>query len=65
MAFFLAPVALFAQGSFNDYFTNGVLRFDYILSGTSNTVKVTEVQQKCEPLWSGTTRLHVEEQDPG
>ncbi len=54
---FLAPLSLIAQKNFDDYFTSGVFRFDYLLSGTSNTVKVTEVQQKKEPFWGGTLHL--------
>jgi hypothetical protein len=59
------PVTLHGQGKFNDYFTDGVLRFDFMLSGTFNSTKVTEVQQKKEPLWGGTTNLHVSEMTLG
>ena len=54
-----------AQGSFNDFFTSGVLRFDYLLTGSSDFAKVTEVQQKREPFWGGTTKIAIEEQSPG
>ena len=56
-----AAEALQAQSKFNDYFTDGVLRFDFMLSGTNNSTKVTEVQQKKEPVWGGSTMLHVSE----
>ncbi len=61
----LFPVSLMAQGNFNDFFTSGVLRFDYLLSGSSNFAKVTEVQQKREPFWGGTTKISIEEQTLG
>lgn len=57
----LAPLFLSAQGNFSDYFTTGVLRFDYLLSGKSDYAKVTELQQKREPVWGGTQKLLVEE----
>ncbi|MCK9410697.1 MAG: IgA Peptidase M64 [Prolixibacteraceae bacterium] len=61
----LLPFSLAAQGNFNDFFTNGVLRFDYLLSGSSNVARVTEVQQKRELFWGGTTKIAVEEQTLG
>lgn len=65
LLFFFAPVLLEAQIKFEDHFTDGVLRFDYLLSGTSTTAKVTEVQQKKEPFWGGATRCHFEESTLG
>ena len=61
----LFPVSLMAQGNFNDFFTNGVFRFDYLLSGSSKFARVTEVQQKWEPFWGGTTKIAIEEQTLG
>ena len=55
------PILLEAQVKFEDYFTEGVFRFDYLLSGTNLTSKVTEVQQKKEPFWGGTNRFTKEE----
>ncbi len=62
---FFVPVTLMAQEKFDDYFTSGVFRFDYLLSGTSNSVKVTEIQQKKEPSWGGTVHLASNEQTLG
>ncbi len=61
LVLFLAPCMLFAQEKFEDYFIPGVFRFDYLLSGTSNSVRVTEVQQKKEPFWGGTLHLATKE----
>lgn len=61
LVLFFAPFGLLAQGKFSDYFADGVLRFDYLLSGSSNSVKVTEVQQKKEPTWGGTDHLQIQE----
>ena len=60
-----APILLEAQNKFEDYFTDGVFRFDYLLSGTSNTSKVTEVQQKKEPFWGGTHKIDAKETNLG
>jgi hypothetical protein len=59
------PGILQAQEKFSDYFSDGVFRFDYLLSGTSNTAKVTEVQQKKEPFWGGTDHLIGQDQTLG
>jgi hypothetical protein len=61
----LLPVSLLAQPKYDDYFSNGVLRFDYLLSGTNSSVRVTEIQQKQEPIWGGTHQLPKEEQTMG
>lgn len=57
--------ALAAQEKFDDYFADGVLRFDYLLSGTDKLARVTEIQQKREPVWGGVTRLQQEEETMG
>jgi hypothetical protein len=61
----LLPVSLFAQPKFEDYFTDGVFRFDYLLTGTSTTARVTEFQQKKEPFWGGTHQIQFEGQNLG
>lgn len=65
IALFFAFSTLQAQGKFEDYFSDGVLRFDYLLSGSSNSAKISEVQQKKEPTWGGTTHLQNQEQSMG
>jgi hypothetical protein len=62
---FMVPVMLFGQEKFGDYFDDGVFRFDFLLTGTSNTVKVTELQQKKEPVWGGVTHIQIEKQSMG
>jgi hypothetical protein len=62
---FLAPLMLFGQDKFDNYFTEGTFRFDYLLSGTNNTVKVIEVQQKWEPYWSGSAKISIDAQSLG
>jgi hypothetical protein len=61
----LLPCSLKAQMKFDDYFVEGVFRFDYLLSGTSNTARVIEIQQKKEPIWGGTRQLPGQEQTMG
>ncbi len=54
-----------AQVKFDDYFSNGVLRFDYLLSGSDHSAKITDVQLKKEPIWGGTAHLQAQEQTMG
>lgn len=61
----LSPFILTAQQKFNDFFTDGVMRFDYLLTGTNNSVRVIEVQQKMEPVWGGKTYIQNTEQSLG
>jgi hypothetical protein len=42
-----------AQGSFEKYFTDKVLRFDFMLAGNSQTTSVYPVGMKQEPFWAG------------
>lgn len=67
LAFILlfSSLALTAQPKFSDFFDSGTLRFDYLLSGTNNSVRVTEVQQKWEPAWGGKTTLSFADHDLG
>ncbi len=58
--FYLVPMILSAQKGFDDYFTTGVFRFDYLLSGKNNYARVTPLQQKLEPVWGGVQKLQVD-----
>ncbi|HNW56325.1 MAG TPA: M64 family metallopeptidase [Bacteroidales bacterium] len=42
-----------AQGNFEKYFTNKVLRFDFMLAGNSQKTVVYPVGMKEEPFWGG------------
>jgi hypothetical protein len=61
----LSPLVLTAQEDFKDFFTDEVLRFDYLLTGTNISARVTEIQQKKEPAWGGKTYIQVTEQSLG
>lgn len=50
LSFFLPAMA---QDSFNRYFTNKVLRFDFMLAGNSQKTAVYPVGMKEEPFWAG------------
>lgn len=58
----LVPASLAAQDKYDDYFTGGALRFDYLLAGTHDSQRVIEVQQKREPLWGGVNHLQTDDQ---
>ena len=47
------PIYTFAQVSFENYFTNKSLRFDFLLGGNNNEVTVYPMQIKQEPFWAG------------
>ena len=51
--FFSLSIASFAQDTFNKYFINKVLRFDFMLAGNSTKTMVYPVAMKQEALWAG------------
>jgi hypothetical protein len=50
---FIVTITVSAQESFNKYFTNKVLRFDFMLAGNSEKTTVCPVGMKEEPFWAG------------
>jgi hypothetical protein len=50
---FSVSVTLSAQVSFDKYFTDKVLRFDFMLAGNSEKTSVYPVGMKEEPFWAG------------
>lgn len=42
-----------AQVDFNSYFTDKVLRFDFMFAGSSTEIKLYPVAMKQEPFWAG------------
>ena len=50
---FSALITVSAQESFNKYFTDKVLRFDFMLAGNSGKTSVYPVGMKEEPFWAG------------
>src|ERR1035437_8529541 len=49
----LAPITAWGNSSFDNYFTSGVLRFDYLLSGNHDTAFVFPSVIKKEKIWGG------------
>lgn len=47
------PILTIAQVDYNKYFKNKSLRFDFLLGGNNNEVKVYLEQIKQEPYWAG------------
>ncbi len=47
------PVVTFAQVDFNKYFKNQSMRFDFLLGGNHQEIKVYPEQIKQEPFWGG------------
>jgi hypothetical protein len=56
----LVPVTVWGNPNFDDYFTSGVLRFDYQLSGNSDTAYVFPAQIKKEKIWAGSHNYLVD-----
>ena len=50
---FIASIALSAQSDFDKYFTDKVLRFDFMLAGNNQKTLVYPVGMKEEPFWAG------------
>ena len=50
---FISSLALSAQNNFDKYFTDKVLRFDFMLAGNSQKTLVFPVGMKEEPFWAG------------
>jgi len=49
----MLPVLSPAQTSFDDYFADSTMRFDFFLAGNSSETKVFPAAIKGEPLWGG------------
>ena len=54
-----------AKPNFDDYFTSGVLRFDYFLSGNHDTAYVFPSAIKKESLWGGSQNNPIDPHDYG
>ena len=52
----ILPLVSFSQTDFNRHFTNKSMRFDFLLGGNKNEVKVFPQQIKQEPFWAGSQK---------
>ena len=59
------PYTAFAGPDFESYFTSGVLRFDYLMTGNSETAVVFPADIKKEKIWGGSENNLVDEQGLG
>lgn len=50
---FSVTITIHAQGNFDKYFSDKVLRFDFMLAGNSQKTTVYPVGMKQEPFWAG------------
>jgi hypothetical protein len=51
--FFSISLSVYGQGNFDKYFTNKVLRFDFMLAGDSRETVVYPLEMKEEAFWAG------------
>ena len=65
LIFLLVPVNVWSSPSFDNYFTNDVLRFDYLLSGNSSSTSVLPQEIKMEKLWSGSHNALIDKMNLG
>lgn len=56
----LLPFSAWAGPDFDKYFTSGVLRFDYLLAGKSDTAYVFPSEIKKEKIWAGSKKFLVD-----
>jgi hypothetical protein len=56
----LLPLGSWAGPGFDKYFTSGVLRFDYLLAGKSDTTYVFPAEIKREKIWGGSRNFLVD-----
>lgn len=56
----LLPVSAWAGPDFDKYFTSGVLRFDYLLAGKSDTAYVFPSGIKKEKIWAGSKKFLID-----
>jgi hypothetical protein len=59
------PVSVWGAPLYDNFFTDDVLRFDYLLSGNHSTAKVIPGQIKKEKIWSGSRNNLIEKGDLG
>lgn len=57
---FFAPITVWSTPVYNEYFTNDVLRFDYLLTGDHLTEKIMPCEIKKEKQWSGSHRALID-----
>ena len=55
----IVSLTLSAQESFDKYFTDKVLRFDFMLAGNSGKTSVYPVGMKEEPFWAGSKTILI------
>lgn len=57
--------SIYAQVKFDDYFTDKVLRFDYMFAGNSTTTKVFPMEMRQEPYYGGSKTALIDSFDYG
>jgi len=62
---FLGPLSVWASPQFDDFFTDDVLRFDYILTGNHSSEKILAGDTKREKLWSGSPNNLIDNSNLG
>ncbi len=65
MIFLLSSFSVYTQISFDDFFEQASMRFDYIITGNFETQSIQLEQLKKEPYWGGSTVNLIEPFDLG
>ncbi len=61
----IIPISACGAPAFDQFFTDDVLRFDYLLSGNRNTASVFPCEVKREKMWSGSHNALIDNQNLG
>lgn len=61
----LSPISVLGTPAFDTFFTDDVLRFDYLLSGNHRSEKVVQCEIKKEKMWSGSHNALIDKLDYG
>ena len=59
------PISAYGAPAFDQFFTDEVLRFDYLLSGNHNIATVFPCEIKREKMWSGSHNALIDNQNLG
>ena len=59
------PISVWGSPVFDNFFTNDVLRFDYLLSGNHSTTTIFPCEIKKEKMWSGSHNALIDHLNMG
>ncbi len=61
----LAPIYVWGSPTYDRYFTDGVLRFDYLLTGNHSSASILPGELKKEMIWGGSHNILIDNLNMG